>query len=254
MSFGASPSYSAARTIGSTRPGEVSEYLGEMPTFVGVSRPSDGVALVTIDRPDKKNALSIAVRDQISDALDRLSDDESVRAVVIGATGDVFSAGFDLKEFDRAFEDEAFAEQLWVSSDRYHRRVASVPVPTVAAVNGPAVAGGFDLAVLCDFRVASEDATFSHPEYTFGDVVYSPLHDLVGGAWARELCMTGRVLDAAEALEIHLVNQVVPPNNVVHAAVALGDKIALGPRANLIRTKTKATSRGTLPAGGTLDL
>ena len=72
------------------------------------------------------------------------------------------------------------------------------PLPTVAAVNGPALAGGFDLAVLCDLRVAATTARFAHPERTFGDVVYGPLHDLVGGAVARELCFTGRVVDATD--------------------------------------------------------
>ena len=129
-----------------------------------------------------------------------------------------------------------------------------MPVPTIAAVNGPAIAGGFDLAVLCDFRVAADTASFSHPEYTFGDVVYSPLHDLVGGAWARELCMTGRTLDAGEALDIRFVNEVVAADDVVDAALALADRIALGPQANLIRTKGKATARSALPSGGTLDL
>lgn len=225
-----------------------------MPDFVHIDRPTDGVARVTLDRADKKNALSIAVRDEVSDALDELADDVSVRVVVIAAEGDVFSAGFDLAEFDRAFADKTIAERLWASSDRYHRRLASVPVPTVAAVNGPAIAGGFDLAVLCDFRVAAPSATFSHPEYTFGDVVYGPLHDLVGGAWARDLCMTGCELDAASALEIRLVNEVVPAAELASAALALASRIALGPRENLVRTKAKAVSRGALSDGGTLDL
>ena len=217
-------------------------------------RPIDGVVRVTLDRPDKKNALSIAMRDEISDTLDELSDDESVRVVVIAGEGDVFCAGFDLAEFDQAFADETIAKRLWASSDRYHRRVASVPIPTVAAVNGPAIAGGFDLAVMCDFRVAAATATFSHPEYTFGDVVYSPLRDLVGGAWARELCMTGLELDASEALRIRLVNAVVPAVDVGAAALGLASRIALGPRASLIRTKAKAARRGSSHDGRTLDL
>ena len=100
---------------------------------------------------------------------------------------------------------------LWASSDRYHDAVAQCPLVTIAAVNGPAIAGGFDLAVLCDLRVASATARFAHPEYTFGDVVYGPLHDLVGGAVARELTMTGRVLSAQEAKALHLVTDVVAP-------------------------------------------
>ena len=119
---------------------------------------------------------------------------------MITGAGPVFSAGFDLSEFDRAADDDAFGRELWASSDRYHETVLHFPLPTVAAVNGPALAGGFDLAVLCDLRIASSTARFAHPERTFGDVVYGPLHDLVGGAVARELTIGGRELTADEAL------------------------------------------------------
>jgi enoyl-CoA hydratase len=207
-----------------------------------------------MQRPDKKNALSIQLRDEIADALDDLLHDEELKVVVITGAGDVFSAGFDLREFDRALADEDFAALLWTSSDRYHLRVAGFPLPTIAAVNGPAIAGGMDLAVLCDFRVAADTAVFSHPEYTFGDVVYTPLADLVGGAWARELCMTGRAVDAREAESIRLVNRVAPAGEVVAASLELAATIAAGPRANLMRTKAKARNRGALPDGGTLDL
>src|SRR5690242_5395356 len=162
----------------------------------------EGVATVTLDRADKKNALSVELRDRISDALDVLASDEAVKVVVLTGEGNVFSAGFDLQEFERGMEDAEFGTQLWASSDRYHRAVFEFPLPIVAAVNGPAIAGGFDLAVMCDIRIAADTATFSHPEVTFGDVVYSPLHDLVGGSVARDLCFTGRKIDATEALAL----------------------------------------------------
>ena len=95
-----------------------------------------------------------------------------------------------------AADDDAFGRELWASSDRYHDTVLRFPLPTIAAINGPALAGGFDLAILCDLRIASTTARFAHPERTFGDVVYGPLHDLVGGAVARELTIGGRELDA----------------------------------------------------------
>jgi len=104
-------------------------------------RPTPGVARLTIDRPDKRNALSIAVRDDISEALDLLAVDDDVRAVIITGAGPVFSAGFDLREFDTAATDDAFATRLWASSDRYHRTVLHFPLVTIAAVNGPALAG-----------------------------------------------------------------------------------------------------------------
>lgn len=225
-----------------------------MPELIIVDRPQAHTALVTLARPDKKNALSVQLRDELSDALDELALVEDVKVVVITGQGDVFSAGFDLREFDRAFEDEEFAALLWASSDRYHRRIASVPVPVIAAVNGPAIAGGMDLAVLCDLRVAASTATFAHPEYSFGDVVYTPLADLVGGAWARELCLTGHALDAHDALAIRLVNRVVETHELLDEALRLAATIAVAPRANLVRTKAKAQRRGALPEGGTLDL
>src|SRR5207237_5981718 len=126
-------------------------------------------------------------------------------------------SGFDLKEFERLDEPD-FADRLWASSDRFHRTVLEFPLPTVAAVNGPALAGGLDLAVMCDVRVAAETARFAHPELSFGDVVYSPLHDLVGASVARDLCLTGRIVDAAEAWQLHLVSMVVPPETPPGAA------------------------------------
>jgi enoyl-CoA hydratase len=168
---------------------------------VTVTEPADGVVVLTLERPEKKNALSIAVRDEMSDALDRLAENEDVKVVIITGAGDVFSAGFDLREFERLDDDE-FTRTLWASSDRWHRTLIEFPLPTIAAVNGAALAGGFDLAVMCDMRVAADTARFAHPEMTFGDVVYGPLHDLVGGAVARELCFTGRQVDAPEALRL----------------------------------------------------
>ena len=167
-----------------------------------------------------------------------------MQVAVLTGEGDVFSAGFDLKEFELAIEDPPFGERLWASSDRYHRVVLNFPLPIVAAVNGPAIAGGFDLAVMCDVRIASENATFSHPEVTFGDVVYGPLHELVGGAIARDLCFTGRKVDAAEALSLHLVSQRRGPGRARRHRVQTAHQIARVPRELLLRTKAKALRRG----------
>ncbi len=212
------------------------------------------VATLTLDRAERKNALSIELRDAISDALDELAGDESVSCVVITGRGDVFSAGFDLREFERAVDDAPFGAALWASSDRYHRTVLEFPLPTVAAVNGPAIAGGMDLAVMCDMRIAVEEAWFAHPEYTFGDVVYGPLHDLVGGAVARELCMTGKRMDAHEALHVRLVNRVVPRSSLEAATSEMTDRICAAPRHLLARTKTKALRRAGVTPNATLDL
>ena len=217
-----------------------------------VDGPIDGVARLTLNRPDKRNALSIALRDAISDQLDRLAADEAVKVVVLTGAGDVFCAGFDLREFE--VDEPGFQERLWASSDRFHRTVIDFPLPLVAAVNGPALAGGFDLAVMCDIRVASSAARFSHPEITFGDVVYGPLHDLVGGAVARDLCLTGRVVEADEALALRLVSAVVAPDEVLELAHERAGLSARAPRDVLLRTKAKANRRAGVSVGSTLDL
>jgi enoyl-CoA hydratase len=226
-----------------------------MPDFLRLDRPEPAIAVLTLDRPDRKNALSIALRDEITATLDDLEPDEDLKVVVITGAGTAFSAGFDLSEFDRAFVDEAYARELWASSDRYHQRVLQFPLPTVAAVNGPALGGGFDLAVLCDLRVASTTARFAHPERTFGDVIYGPLHDLVGGAVARELTIGGRELDAAEALSVHLVGEVIPPEQLVDATNAAVARVCAMPREVAVRTKAKALRRAGFSAESpTLDL
>ena len=221
--------------------------------FIRVEGPDDdGVAVLTITRADKKNALSNAVRDEMSDALDALAADAALMALIVTGDGDVFSAGFDLGEFDR-MQEPGFADAWMRSSDRWHRTVIEFPLPVIAAVNGPALAGGFDLAVMCDIRVAALPARFAHPEQSFSDVVYGPLHDLVGGAVARDLCMTGRSVSAEEALGLRLVTSVVPAGQAVDEARRLAALVARAPREVLVRTKGKAVRRAGV-AGSTLDL
>ena len=211
-----------------------------------------GVRILTLNRAEKKNALSIQLRDEMSDALDTMARDDGAKVVVVTGAGDTFSAGFDLKEFDD-LDDEGHARRLWDSSDRWHRTMVELPIPAVAAVNGPALAGGFDLAVLCDVRLAATTARFAHPEQAFSDVVYGPLHDLVGGAVARDLCLTGRSIDAEEALALRLVSKVVAPQDLEGEAMATASQISRAPRDILVRTKVKAMRRAGV-TGATLDL
>jgi enoyl-CoA hydratase len=107
---------------------------------------------------------------------------------------------------------------------------------------------------MCDLRVLSETATFSHAEIKFGDVVYGPLHDLVGGAVARDLCFSGRRIDAAEAQRLGLATRVVAADQVLDAAIELATQIASAPRAMLTRLKAKAIRRGSSSDARTLDL
>jgi enoyl-CoA hydratase len=224
------------------------------PDLVTVETPRERIALLTLRRPERRNALSVALRDALSDALDRLAGDESVSVVVVTGEGPVFCAGFDLKEFETARDDAAFDRALWASSDRYHRTLLQFPLPIVAAVNGPAIAGGFDLAVCCDVRIASNTAVFSHPEFAWGDVVYSPLHELVGGAIARELVLTGRGISAHEALDLHLVSRVVAPETVVEVALDYATMMTQSTRELLRRSKAKILARAAVADVTTLDL
>ena len=222
--------------------------------LVTVDDPDDnGVATLTLDRPEKKNALSIAVRDAISDELDRLATDDRLKVLVVTGRGTCFSAGFDLDEF--GVDDADFQAELWASSDRFHQALIRFPLPTIAAVNGAALAGGCDLALMCDIRVAAASAYFGHPEHAFGDVIYALLHDLVGGAVARDLCFTGRRFDAEEAFRLGVVREVVPDGELAAAAGRVAGEIARAPRWALVRTKAKAIARlGVAPDVPTLDL
>ncbi len=212
-----------------------------------------GVATLTLDRPAVKNALSIQLRDEIADALDGLAVDEAVKVVVITGAGDAFCAGFDLKEF--AVADREFQARLWASSDRYHRTVLQFPLPTVAAVDGVALAGGFDLAVMCDLRVASDRARFAHPEITFGEVVYAPLHDLVGGAVARDLCFTGRDVSPTKRSELGLVSSVVPAADLAAEVERITDLIVRAPRSRPREHEGQGPApRRHRPVDRTLDL
>jgi enoyl-CoA hydratase len=193
----------------------------------------DKLALVTLNRPEKRNALSIALRDEIDQCLRELEDDDEVSAVVIIGAGPVFCAGFDTTEFA---PDKIQAVEE--SSDRYHRRLAEFGKPLLAAVNGPALGGGLDLAVLCDVRIATEGAAFAHPEIKFGaPVLFGPLREIIGGGLARELCLSGRRIDAQEALRIGLVSKVVSGDNLLDEALALATTIAEAPLAALKATK-----------------
>ncbi len=203
----------------------------------------DAHAVLTLNRPDKRNALSVGLRDAVSDALDALATDAQMKCVVIAAAGTVFCAGVDLSEFTKAADDDAFNRALWASSDRYHDTLLRFPLPTIASINGAALAGGFDLAILCDLRIASTTARFAHPERSFGDVVYGPLHDLVGGAVARDLTIGGREMNAQEALAVHLVNEVAEPDALAAATSAAVERVCTAPRDVLMRIKAKALRR-----------
>jgi enoyl-CoA hydratase/carnithine racemase len=224
----------------------------DMAGLLQTSEAVDSVVTLTLDRPDKKNALSVELRDEVSETLDRLAADDDVSVVVVTGSGDSFCSGFDLGEFQ--IDDAVFQTRLWESSDRFHRTCLGFPLPMIAAVNGAALAGGFDLAVMCDIRVVATTAWFAHPELNFTETVYGPLHDLVGGGVARELALTGRRVDPDEAKRIGLANAVVPAGDVLAEAHKTARQIAATPRTVLARMKQKIIGRAGLATGPTLDL
>jgi enoyl-CoA hydratase/carnithine racemase len=226
----------------------------EDPPLVLVSGPDeDGVAVITLNRPEKKNALSIALREDVVALLGRMAGDEALKALIITGSGGSFSAGFDLREF--AVTDPGHTERLWQSSDLFHHAVHRFPLPVIAAVDGIAYGGGFDLAILCDLRIATHRATFAHPESALGPVVYGPLHDLVGAAIARELVLTGREIDAREALRLHIVSELTDPRELAERTRNLARQISRAPREILVRNKAKFIARSAIsPQTPTLDL
>src|SRR5258707_12188098 len=121
-----------------------------------------------------------------------MADDPAIRAVVMTGAGSVFRGGFDLSEFERAGADDGFGRELWASSDRYHESVLHFPLPTVAAINGAALAGGFDLAGLWDIRSGGTTAPLAHPGRAFGAPGYGARAAPAAGARAARLPVRGR--------------------------------------------------------------
>jgi len=199
-------------------------------------------ALVTLNRPNKRNALSIALRYQIDQCLAELEADDAVSVVVLAGAGPSFCAGFDRSEF--FVQTPEHVQALQDSTDRFHLRLMNFAKPLVAAIHGPALGGGLDLAALCDVRICAENAVFAHPEIKFGaPTLYGPLAEVIGGGLARDLCLSGRRIDAQEALRIGLVSKVVPAERLQSEALALANTIAEAPLAALKTVKQMIIGR-----------
>ncbi len=195
-------------------------------------------AIIRLNRPDKRNALSIELRGEMMDCLEKMEREGDTKAVLITGNGSAFCAGFDLEEFKNP--DPAHIEAIQESSQRFHIALGRFPKPVVAAVNGPAMAGGFDLALMCDIRLASDKAVFAHPELRFGSsLYYSLLKEVGGGGMARDLCLSARTIDASEALRIGLVSKVVPPDSLMEESRAMLGEICKSPLDALIREKNR---------------
>lgn len=213
------------------------------------------IAVVTLKRAEKRNALSIAVRNELDACIASLEEDDAVSVIVLLTDGPVYCAGFDISEFqDRSPEN---IEAMDDSSERYHRRFAECTKPVVTGIQGPAMGGGFDLAVLCDVRIATEQAAFAHPEIKFGaPVLFGPLKETIGGGLARDLCLTGRTITAREALDIGLVSRITDAEKLKTACIDVAAQIAEAPMPTLKNVKGQivASYGGWPEQGGTGDL
>jgi len=197
----------------------------------------DDVGIVTLQRPEKRNALSIDLRVELTETFGSLAEDDDVGAIVLTGAGSAFCSGMDTSQFGG---DRAHKERLIETSLASFRAVGNSPKPVVAAVNGPALAGGFALALLCDLRLAAEEATFGFPELPRGiPPSYASARAALPPAIAGELALTGRMLDAEEALLMGVVSAVHPAGELMSRAVELAGRIASGPREAVAETKRR---------------
>jgi enoyl-CoA hydratase len=198
---------------------------------------ADGVATITLNRPEKQNALSPDLFRELSDCLDEAWHNRGVAALIITGGEHVFSAGMDVGEMINLAQAEIHAFWTFGYSQTYEK-ISKFRVPVVAAVSGYTLAGGFDLAISCDFRIASETAKFGQLEVNVGLTPgIERLWRLVGLSRAKYLGLTGEIIDAHEAYRIGLVDQVVKSGQLLREARAFAMKFVGKPRESLERAK-----------------
>jgi enoyl-CoA hydratase len=192
------------------------------------------VAVVTLNRPEKRNALSLELRELFARALTELGDDESTRCIVLTGAGSAFCSGMDTTEFGG---DRANRERIVELSVASFRALAACPTPVVAAVNGPAIAGGFALALHCDVRLGSETARLGFAEPPGVPPSYAAARAALPAALARELTLTGRVVDAREGERAGILSEVVAPDALLPRALDVAAAIAANPAAAITKRR-----------------
>lgn len=204
-------------------------------------RIEDGVALVTLNRPEVHNALNHALRHELLDRLPALDLDDRVRVLVLTGAGErAFCTGADLKERSARTTAEMLRERHHLMA-RWATAVASVSKPVIAAIRGYCMGGGLELVLQCDLSIASDTAIFALPEVTHGFFpgggACQRLPRLVGYQRARELILTGRRWNAEEALAMGMVNRVVPADRVLDEAMGVARAMAVHPLVGLVQAK-----------------
>jgi 2-(1,2-epoxy-1,2-dihydrophenyl)acetyl-CoA isomerase len=192
----------------------------------------DSLATITLNRPDKLNAMTVAMVGEIEEALRDLGQDENTRALIITGAGRGFCSGADLGSGDLNVDSPAAGLEMMRQASRVILGIRELPKPVIAAVNGPAVGGGCSLALACDIIIAGERAVFGapfvlrnlHPD--FGATYFLPR--LVGTAKASDLLLTGRIVDATEADRMGLVSRVVPQDRLEKTVEEIANALAAG--------------------------
>jgi len=210
----------------------------------------DAVATITLNRPDKRNAIDQSMRDGLSSALSELDRDAAIRIVVLTGAGSVFCAGVDLAE------GASSATGANGSGDPAGRPPVATPLwqfskPVIAALNGSAVGGGLEVALSCDIRITADGARFGLTEVKLGSLPGSGgtqlLPRIVGAGHAAQMLFTGELIDAPHALAIGLVSEVVAADELAAAAAALAERIALNAPLSLIAAKRALRAANELP-------
>jgi enoyl-CoA hydratase len=202
-----------------------------MPDLVLLDWPADGVGVLTLNRPGKYNALTAELVAELAGLLAELAADDSLRALVLTGADPAFCAGLDLVQLGNGaeFSPDALAG------------LAGLPVPVIGAINGVAVTGGLELALACDFRIGSERARFADTHARVGLTpawgLTARLPQAVGQSWARQMSVTGDFVDAATALRIGLVNELVPHDSLLDRALQLARNVTSTDRETVTRIR-----------------
>jgi enoyl-CoA hydratase len=192
------------------------------------------VAIIKFNRQEKKNALSEVMRSEIIDALGALKEEKRIKSVIFYGGEEFFSAGFDRDEVQAVIQGEGDYQQFVESNHLFHQTIFEYPKVLIAAVNGYALAGAFDLTVICHLRIASRGTLFGHPEIRFGACpLFFPYLTLVGRGKALEIALnTGTrdtFLNAEEAYRLNIVNKLVDKGDVLDTAIKMAKQISQSP-------------------------
>jgi enoyl-CoA hydratase/carnithine racemase len=207
-----------------------------VPEPLVLTQREGAILTLTLNRPEKSNALHPDLVKELSAALNAVEADAALSAVIITGNGSSFCAGLDLELLLEWTTEQKLAYLGTVV--KVFRRIWSMPQPVIAAVNGPAIAGGFDLAAFCDIRLAAKEAIFGQAEINIGlTQIIHPLYKSIGLARAKELALTGQNISADEAFRIGLVNHVYSREVLMARAMEMARVFASKPRTALFETK-----------------